>query len=237
MAYQRGSGFVGLQQYLNANQQAGAGLGQAALGQVQQAQQGVRNAADTTVGEVEQAALAGTPVYSDPGSVEEAQARAAGRGTAYTGPQGFSPEQWGALSQKADEAGRTAQYGTTDAGVATLLQQQYGRGYTGVGGRTLDAALARRSAGEGLDTAAGKGMEGLRGYLNTANERVAAASERGMEGAANTRAQYAAYQPPATYGDQRHNVIQTPGTMPEPKERVGRNRLRGIGHWLTGGDY
>lgn len=190
MAYQRGSGFVGLQQYLNANQQQAATLGGSVAGRIEGQQGEVRSAADATLGDVQQAAAAGTPTYTDPVDMATAENRAAGVGTTYTGPQGLTSGQWNNLTGKADAVGKNAQYGTTDAGVATLLQQQYGNGYTGVGGRSLDSFLARRGAGERLDSAAGKGMEALRSYLNTTNERAIAAGEQGSMNAANVRGQY-----------------------------------------------
>lgn len=237
MAYQRGSGFVGLQQYLNANQQQGQAMGGSVAGRVEGQQHDVRSAADSTINDVTQAAATGTPTYSDPGNLDTAQARAAGVGTTYTGPQGLSPEQWSNLNNKATAAGTNAQYGTTDAGVATLLQQQYGKGYTGVGGRTLDSALARRGAGERLDYAAGKGMDALRSYLGTTNERAIGIGQQGFQNAANVRQQYAQYQPTVAIDEgPRRNPIQTPGTMPGKPPRK-YNAIDRIVRTLTGGDY
>lgn len=234
MAYQRGSGFVGLQQYLGANQQAAQQLGNTVAGQIEGAQQGVRSAADTALAGVQQAAAAGTPVYSDPGDLATAQARASGGSTVYSGPQGLNLQP---LEAQATEAGKKAQYGTTDQGVATLLQQQYGQGYTGVGGRSLDAALARRGAGERLDYAAGKGMDALRSYLGDAGMKAGEAVEQGRVNAANVRNQYAQYQPPTTFDNgPRRNVIQTPGTMPEKAPRVHNTPFDRFGRWLTGGN-
>lgn len=237
MAYQKGSGFVGLRDYLGANRQAGQAMGQQVLGQVNTAQQGVRDLGESTLGQLQQDVSAGVPTYSEPGSAEEAQARAGGaHGTVYRGPQGLTSEQYGALTAGVDKAADVAGYGTTDAGVATLLQQQYGQGYTGVGGRSLDAALARRGAGAQLDAAAKSGIEGLRSYLGNVAGRAASTVEGGRERAADVRRQYGAYQPPAPLDSgTRRNPISTPGTMPDKPTKP--NKLRGIGRWLTGGDY
>jgi len=238
MAYQRGSGFVGLQQYLAPNMQTAQRLGQGVVGQVQGAIDTAHGAGEATVNEFQQEVDSGVPQYVEPGSIEEAQSRAGGAGgTVYRGPQALDPSKYAALQTQADEAGKTAALGTTDAGVATLLQQQHGNGYVGVGGRSLDSFLARRGAGEALDTAASTGMDNLRAYLGQGvTERTSAAVEGGMERSAGVRRQYAAWRPAQTIDEgPKRNQIQTPGTMPDkaPRRQSPFNRL---GRWLfTGG--
>ena len=225
MAYQRGSGFVGLQQYLNANRQQGAAMGGAVAGRVEGAQQGVRDEAGGVMGDLQQAVAAGTPQYLEPSSVGDAERKAAA--TQYRGPEGLTDAQVAGLNTSADKAEATAKLGTTDAGVATLLQQQYGQGYTGVGGRSLDAALARRGAGERLD-AAPKGMAGLRSYLGGLPGQANALVDRAKDITSGQIARYSGYEPPQTYGsDNQGRAIQTPGTMPTRPD-YGRNTLLGL---------
>lgn len=232
MAYQRGSGFVGLQQYLNANRQQGAALGGAVAGRVEGAQRDARDAGAATIAGLQDAVTAGTPQYVEPSSVGDAQRRLGAN--AYTGPEGLTEAQIGGLNQQADKAEEMAKLGTTDAGVATLLQQQYGNGYTGVGGRSLDAALARRGAGERLD-AAPKGMEGLRSYLGTLPGQAAAIVDRGKDITSGVGMRYSQWEPPQTYGtDTRRNTIQTPGTMPDKPGRK-RTTVDNVARWLFRG--
>lgn len=230
MAYQRGSGFVGLQQYLNANQQKGAAMGAAVAGRVEGAQHGVRDEANSVMEGLQTAVTAGTPQYMEPISVGDAQRHL--EANRYTGPEGLTEAQISSLNTNADKAEELAKLGTTDAGVSTLMQQQYGNGYTGVGGRALDSALVRRGAGDRLD-AAPKGMTGLRSYLGTLPSAAAAIVDRGKDITSGVGARYASYEPPPTYGqDTRRNPIQTPGTMPTNRRKGIRET--GVGRWLSG---
>lgn len=236
MAYQKGSGFVGLQQYLNANQQQAQQMGQQVAGQIDTAYGGVRSEADQMLAGVQGQAAAGAPAYQDPADLATANERAAGVGTTYTGPEGLSNAQNAALEASAKKAVDTAALGGTDVGVATLLQQQRGRGYTGVGGRSLDAFLARRGAGVELDDASKTGMDGLRAYLGNTREKGIAAAEQGREAAAEVRGRYAndaatRYAP--DMDTVKRNPIQTPGTMPAKKVPKGI-RQTAVGRWLSG---
>lgn len=226
MAYQRGSGFVGLQQYLNANRQQGAAMGGAVAGRIEGAQQGVRDEGAGVMAGLQQAVDAGTPQYLEPNSVGDAERKAAA--TRYTGPEGLTDAQIAGLNASADKAEETARLGATDAGVATLLQQQYGQGYTGVGGRSLDAALARRGAGERLD-AAPKGMAGLRSYLGGLPGQAHALVDRAKDITSGQIARYSGYQPPPT-PDTRPPQSAIPSTAPErraPGTTIGNIRVPG----------
>lgn len=232
MAYQRGSGFVGLQQYLNANQQQAQQLGAGVAGRLEGEQAGVMDAGSQVLGDLQRQVNAGVPQYLEPSSVGDAERKAAS--TSYTGPEGLTPEQIAALGAQADTAEAQSKLGGTDAGVATLLQQQYGKGYAGVGGRSLDAFLARRGAGARLD-AAPKGMDKVRTFLGALPGQAAAAVDRGRDIASGVGARYASYQPPPTLDEGvRRNPIQAPGTMPD-KKPARRARDDPWFNWLTGG--
>lgn len=235
MAYQRGSGFVGLQQYLNANQQQGAALGNSVAsrleGNIANTSSGVMSELNDAVAGVQAAANA-VPGYVEPTSREDADAKA--RAARYTGPQGLSAEKVAAARAGISDVEQQGKYGQTDAGVATLLQQQYGNGYTGVGGRSLDAALARRGAGERLDNAGKQGVAKLQQYLGTANQQAIEAGQQGLVNAATTRQQYENWQPQQTLGTPQRNPIQTPGTMPDKPGRK-RTAVDNVARWLFRG--
>jgi hypothetical protein len=188
---------------------------------------------DATARVISQAA-AGTPQYVAPTSQAEADAGAFG--ARYTGPWGLSNEDVAAAEAGITKAGEQGKYGATDAGIATLLQQQYGQGYTGVGGRSLDAALVRRGAGERLEKAGSAGVDKLKEYLGTAARETAAAAEQGSVKAGTVRQQYGQWAPPQT-DDVRRNPIQTPGTMPARGNTtiyglpLGGVTARGVARW------
>jgi hypothetical protein len=175
MPYQRGSGFVGLRDYLNANPEAGQRMGEAIASQVEQQGQAAQSAIDAQAGLIQQQIAAGTPQYAAPDysgmSRDEAwDAQALHRSTpvAYTGPKDMGNVD--ALGTQAVEAQTAAQLAGTDAGRAVLMQRS-GNAAPTVGGRSLDAALAGRGAGNRLAAASNRFGE-LQKYLSNAQQGI-----------------------------------------------------------------
>ena len=207
MPYQpRGSGFIGLQQYLNANRGAAQEMGSRVAGQVETAGQAAQAAVDAQQKELEAQIAAGTPTADtntwglEPDEV--AAKRAAGMGATYTGPAGMEVSE--GLNRQVSEAQRQAQLAGTDAGRSVLLRQGAPAGPYTTGQSMLDSFLVGRGAGERLDKAAAR-FGNLRAYLGSAQKGVAgkvgAAQEeakrvQGVYGAMPTPT-YAAPAPPA----------------------------------------
>jgi hypothetical protein len=238
MAYQKGSGFVGLNQYLGANQQQAQQMGNTVAGRLEgdiaNTVSATQSGLDDAVSRVQSQAAAGTPQYVAPTSQDDADAKLLA--ARYTGPHGLSAADVAAARGGMDTATQQGKLGLNDAGVATLLQQQYGNGYTGVGGRSLDAALTRRGAGERLDKAGSSGVDKLKAYLGDATTKAIAAGEQGMMDAANVRGQIAAYNPtPYLDTGVQRNRIATPGTMPEKQPKQHNTPFDRFGRWLFGG--
>lgn len=243
MAYQRGTGFVGLQSYLGANEEQGRKMGQGLIGQVNAEGQAAQGAIDQGVKTFNDAAAAGTPTYGGlpdsqnlPGTAElYLQGKVAG--STYTGPKTLGNTD--ALSKGAAGAAQTAGLASTDAGRATLLAKQ-AKGSYGLGARSLDAALAGRGGGAELDAATTKYAK-LQDYLGTAKTGAEARAAQGVTDAAGVAEQYRntatptiAYGPPVL--DRVRNPIETPGTMkerPKPKNWAD-SKLDKFGHWLRG---
>lgn len=234
MAYQRGTGFVGLQQYLSANQEQAQRMGQDLTQQVNAEGGAAQGAIDAASQDFNQQAAAGTPTYEALpedqnvlGAAQNFVADRVGKAT-YKGPTSLGGTD--ALSKQAAGAQQTAGLASTDAGRATLLAKG-AQGQYGLGARTLDAYLAGRGGGEALQQATSK-YQGLQDYLGTAKSNAAARGAKGAADAAAVREQYASLNLPG-YGsapsapDRQRNVIQTPGTMPDPVPEE-RNRLFGI---------
>lgn len=231
MPYQRGSGFVGLQQYLGANQEAAQRMGSQLAGQVEQQGLAAQSAIDARRQQVQQQIAAGTPQYVAPDytgmSRDEAwDAQAARRSNlpSYTGPTDMGDVE--ALSQQAQAAEQQAQLGGTDAGRAVLLQQQ-AQGPYGLGARTLDALLAGRGAGGRLDAAASR-FGDLQRYLGTAQQDTAARAAAGQQQAegvgARIRAEPKVAMPPKPRGAGRTD----PTNDLQPIERTDRRGLRPV---------
>jgi hypothetical protein len=245
MAYQKGSGFIGLQQYLNANQQAGQRMGEQVISSVQAAGMPVQEEIDTAANAFAGYARAGTPNEESAmelwgqGGIGGAARSGAIR---YEGPGELKEvADIGALETKAKTAEEAARLGGTDAGRATILQQQYGRGYTGVGGRSLDAALAGRGGGGRLEQAVSH-FGNLQKYLGGAVSTASGLAASGRQQAANITQRHigdvAPPPPPTPYvmGEPRRNVIATPGTPPPPKPKKP-TWFDNVGSRLFGGKY
>lgn len=170
MPYQRGSGFVGLQDYLGANREAAAQMGNSLASEVERQGQAAMGAIDQQAAATQQQISAGTPEFNTFGLEPDEEALLRARvAQGYTGPQDMGNVD--AVSAQARKASETAELAGTDTGRAVLLQ----RGATGpynLGARTLDAFLAGRGAGARLDAARGKFGE-LQKYLGTAQGNVA----------------------------------------------------------------
>lgn len=190
--YQRGSGFVGLRDYLNANPEAGQRMGNELATQVEQQGAAAQGAIDTQRGLIEQQIAAGTPTLNtyglDTGEVEALRSMP----PAYTGPQDMGNVD--ALNAQALQAQQAAQLGGTDAGRSVLMQRS-GTAAPTVGGRSLDAALAGRGAGNRLAAATSRFGE-LQKYLSGAQQQVGAKVQGAKEQTARVREQIAAMPAP-----------------------------------------
>jgi len=229
MAYQRGTGFVGLQQYLGANEEQAKKMGQGITDQVNTEGQAAQGAIDTASQAVEAQAAAGTPTYEPlpdaqnlPGTADLYNYGKMQQAT-YKGPKALGDvADTTALTKQAAGAQQTAQLAGTDAGRATMLAKS-AQGSYGLGARSLDAYLAGRGGGQALEQATSKYAK-LQDYLGTAEKTATARGERGVADAAAVQEQYrTAPTLPLTYGggDRIRNPIQTPGTMPEPQPGDG----------------
>lgn len=193
MAYtQRGSGFVGLRDYLNLNRQQGEAMGNTLANRVEQETAAARGAVDAASADFASKVQAGTPVEPTmPTGLDSAEQEAWMRnnvtGIQYAGPKDFGAvADTKALASGLDKAATTAQLSTTDAGRGLLLNRN-----GTVGGRMLDGALAGRGGGERLATA-GKGYDKLRDYLGMAQTNANAQVAQGEATAKGQRDKYAA---------------------------------------------
>lgn len=148
--YQRGTGFVGLNQYLGLNRGAAGQMGNALAQQAEQQGAAAQGAIDTATSKANEAVKAG------------------GTGQGYSGPTGLG--DMATLYGQAAGAQNYANALGNNAGRATLLGQQYGANTWG--GGQLDAALAGAGAG-GQRMAAAQGKYGkLLEYLGNAQQGV-----------------------------------------------------------------
>ncbi len=204
MAYTRGSGFVGLTNYLGLNRQAGERMGEQLAQQVEGSTNAARGAVDAASTDFAKQVQAGTPTYQTGGNIYDVAGRAAD--TRYGGPTALSTQAVGGIEQKIAEATRMGQLAGTDSGRVALMG-----GAGSQGGRMLDAALAGRSGR--LDQAA-RGYQGLRGYLGLAQDNAKAQGVSGQKAADDVRAKYAAElgQEPQWMKDARSSPASTPMT-------------------------
>lgn len=172
MAYtQRGSGFVGLRDYLGLNRQQGEAMGNTLASQVEQEAAAARGAVDAAGATLKRKAEAAVPTYQSMpvglDSAEEEAFRQARAGVGYTGPRELGDvANVNELQTGLDKARQTGSLAATDAGRSVLLSQR-GQGARTQGGRMLDASLAGRGGGERLE-AATRGTDALRNYLGLA---------------------------------------------------------------------
>lgn len=244
MAYQRGTGFVGLQQYLGANDEQAKRMGQGLTNQVNAEGQAAQTAIDQGVKNFDTAASVGTPTYTGLSTgleTGEEAADLAGKaaGSVYTGPKALGDvADVDALRKRAVGASQTAGLASTDAGRATLLTKG-ATGTYGLGARSLDAYLAGRGGGAELDAATTKYGK-LPGAVDAAVTRAAAGVKQGIADAASVGKQYTdtplpqhTYGPGPVGGIPKRNVIETPGTMKDKARKpTGFDRF---GSWLFGG--
>lgn len=167
MAYKgpRGSGFVGLQQYLGLNREAGERMGGDFASQVEREGQAAMSGVDAASAAYNNAA--GVGITYDPNSNVPGAMANVDRANRVLGatPGAFGSD---ALALQAANAQRTARMAGSEVGRQTLLRQQYGQNAPySQGASMLDAALAGRGGGQRLDKAAG-GFSRLREYLGTA---------------------------------------------------------------------
>lgn len=173
----RGSGFVGLGQYLQANQQQAQQMGNAIAQGIEQEGAATKQATDDAVRTFNDAAGV-SATYNTlggaPGSYGAAPAAMANVDTAnrvLAGPQELGGVvDVDALNARASSLGDRARMGGSDAGVSVLMAQQ-GKGANTQGGRNLDSFLARRGAGERLDNAA-TAYGRLGSYVGAAQEQA-----------------------------------------------------------------
>lgn len=216
----RGSGFVGLQQYLDANRESAARMGQGLVDQVEQEGGAARGAVDAAVTDAEGKIAAGTPTFNPQATYglepdEVAAARPGLEGAQYTGPSGL--EGGDDLATKTFSAQQTAELAGTDAGRAVLLAKGR-KGPVSQGGGMLDAFLAGRGGGAALDRTVGSYSK-LRDYLGTAQKGVATKVEGAKTAAEEVRKKNAVllgsastYAPPSN-----PNTYTHPGQLQPPK--------------------
>lgn len=232
---QRGSGFVGLNQYLGLNQQAGQRLGEGLAQQVEQEGGAAQGEIDNTANLFRQQAGVGQQ-YGAIGSSPDAMRNVVQANTVLAGPTALGDTS--NLMQRAAGVEQRAQMVGSEAGRQALLGQQYGQGRTyGTGARMLDSALAGRGAGERLQQA-GAGFGKLREYLGTAQKSAegdaAGARQRATEalGAAGTYLNTAT--PMGT------PVVRPPGSTDVPEYLAAPTKkkdpwMNKAGRWMFGG--
>lgn len=226
MAYTRGSGFVGLTNYLGLNRQAGERMGEQLAQQVEGSTNAARGAVDAASSDFAQQVQAGTPTYQTGGNIYDVAGRAAS--TQYGGPTALSAQTVGGIEQKIADAQRMGQLAGTDSGRAALM------GGTGSqGGRMLDAALAGRSAR--LDQAA-RGYQGLRGYLGLAQSNAAGQVASAQKATEDVRAKYAAelQQEPQWMKDARQPRPEAPASPAPAQDKPQGGQYIG-GNWVPHG--
>jgi hypothetical protein len=186
MAYARGSGFVGLTNYLGLNRQAGERMGEQLAQQVEGSTAAARGAVDAASADFAQRSAAGMP-GAMPYGLDAAERDAwLSAPPTYTGPKQIGDvADLSAIEAKLATAERQGRLASTDYGRTALM------GGTGSqGGRMLDAALAGRGGGVRLDQAA-KGYQGLRDYLGLAKTGAAGLAATGEQKAGAMRNDYA----------------------------------------------
>lgn len=208
MAFQRGTGFVGLQQYLNANQAQAQSMGNRLADDVEKRGNEAMGAIDAQRAVTGRQIEAGTPTYNlaglDPDEREYARTVAT-RG--YTGPQDMGDTT--ALASQAQSASEQANLGATEAGRAVLLAQQ-AKGPYSLGARTLDAYLAGRGAGGRLEAAQGR-FGDLQKYLTGAQQQVADQVSGAKAQTATVQGQFAATPQSTYYPTQAPQPTYAPG--------------------------
>lgn len=245
MAYQRGTGFVGLQQYLGANDEQAKRMGQGLIGQVNAEGSLAQTAIDQGVKNFDAGAAAGTPTYTGLSTgleTGEEAADLAGKaaGSVYTGPKVLGDvADVDGLRRRAAGAAQTAGLASTDAGRSTLLAKGATGSY-GLGARSLDAYLAGRGGGAELEAATTKYAK-LQDYLGTAKTGAEARGVQGVADAAAVSKKYTdtplpqyTYGPGPVGGIPKRNVIDTPGTTKERPKNWADSKLDKFGHWMRG---
>jgi hypothetical protein len=215
MAYSsRGSGFVGLTNYLGLNRQAGERMGQQLAQQVESSTNAARGAVDVASADFAQRSAAGMP-GAMPYGLDAAERDAwLSSAPVYTGPKQFGDvADLSAIEGQVATAERQGRLASTDYGRAALM------GGTGSqGGRMLDAALAGRGGGVRLEQAA-KGYQGLRDYLGLAKTNAAGMAATGEQKAVAYAKELEALRAP-------NPTTGTPGPSLAEMERQKRERQR-----------
>lgn len=224
-ASKRGTGFIGLQQYLGLNQGAAQRMAEGLTGEVEDAMGAFKGNVDTGVGKFGEQVSAGSAMGPTedmlPGQLKALSQRK------YTGPQGLGEvADMGALEAEKARVGNMVGALGTNSGRAALLAQKYpGQGY-GWGSQALDAALVGAGGGATLNQARG-GWERLKGYLGKATTGAAEQVEAAKAGteAAATKAgqQYEAWK----QGAKRDLKDDVRGNRPDYKPRPGGNKYGG----------
>lgn len=153
----RGTGFVGLQQYLGLNQGSAQRMGDTLAGGVEAAGAGVQSDTEAAKGKALEAIAAGSMAMPGEGTTAAQAKDMSGR--SYTGPVGMDAATTTDLYGRAANVQRQAQSLGSNTGRAAMLGQKYGQ--TSWGGGQLDAALA----GAGPSGARVSGAAGAYGRL------------------------------------------------------------------------
>lgn len=193
-SYPRGSGFLGLTNYLGLNQEAGQRMGSVLAQEVSQAGAPVAESIRKASEDFTTKAVRGTPTYDEgtamlePGALGEAARQ--GR-IVYSGPKDLSEVTDVAnLEGEAQKAEDFAKQAGSEAGISALYQERHGsKGGYSQGASMLDAALTSRGGGATLKNAA-KGYAGLLDMLGVAKSGASASVANGKQGASELSEKY-----------------------------------------------
>lgn len=159
-ANQQGSGFVNLDNYLNANK--GSNFGSKFTGNVQSSVDTAKGAINQGADQFSQASNQGATKWSDVQPKAQGMVSGAGDNTSqadadqfkawsnasYQGPESFNSTAWGTRAQgAAQKAGQEAKALGTEGGRFALLEQYFGRPTYNTGQKTLDNALVQNTPG------------------------------------------------------------------------------------------
>jgi hypothetical protein len=203
----QGSGFVNLDQYMNANK--GNNFGQQVTGKVQDSVQGAKHSLDQAGQDFTQASNQGTTNWGDIGSTVSGIVDKAGSGTSaddvakvrgyanvkYNGPTDFAGSAWGQQAQgsirKAAQEGKALQ---SEGGRFALLDQYYGRPKYSSGEKTLDNLFIQNTPGVAAKSSAIGNQASLlanqAGVKNTELSNLAATNAQGTADTAQKTKDY-----------------------------------------------
>lgn len=194
-SYPRGSGFVGLRDYLGLN--ADSRMGDALAEEIETAGRPLARSIQDAGAEFYDKAQRGTPTYQT-GQAETMGAEANAGRVVYQGPKSLgdvaNADRLDAETGRVSELARMA---GTDAGRAALYRQRQGdNGSYTDGGAMLDAAISGRTGGARLANAS-SAFGRLQDMLGVAQRGATAQANAGQQAAADLSERYRREAPPA----------------------------------------